>query len=162
MNRFFLLALLALTSFSTAHAAEDDADFHNYNTMLKRLKSEGIEDSQVRWPSIEKACVAYLGSLNKIPYNRCRYEKAVLQISFKDDSIACDDVSLASHPDSLRQNSATIVEKTGGAVSRKTTISTPSPSASELATMRRATYEQCMQDRGWRDSRNYLRGRSEN
>lgn len=156
--------MLACLAALPAHAVEATDPFAEYQTMLKHLRANGIEPSQVAWAEVNPLCTGFMNYKDdQTAYNHCLYDKAMQAVAFATDRETCDIESLAVTPDSVRrQPRAIITEYTPNpADAAITTITTPRITRAELRTQRAATYNSCMRDHGWRSPRNWRLGYAE-
>lgn len=156
-----ILTLAALSLFAFGAFAEQPAVLLDHHTMIKQLRTNGVDPAFVGWAEIEPLCVGFMNYKDDpTEYNRCKRDKAVQQASWRTDRETCDIESLAVTPDSLRkQPRAIITEYKGGPDNDKlTTIETPKISRQELRISRAATYNRCMSEKGWQSPRDWRLG----
>ncbi len=127
----------------------------SYTGLTNLLRSYGVEPSQVAWNPIEMMCLGLNEPHNPVPYNRCRFDKALLQISYRDDSIVCEDEAQALYPKSLRSSQPDLIIANPKGI---TTITDQPLRYDDYRAGSRYAFDQCMGDKGWRNSRNWQLG----
>lgn len=158
-----MLACLAAFPAFAVETPPDSILFGTYNDMLKQLRANGIEPTQVAWAEVNPLCVGFMSYKDdQTLYNRCLFDKAILATSFATDRETCDIDALAITPDSLRRNRTVVTTYYPGANNdEQTTIETPKITRSELKTSRTAAYNRCMAEHGWKSPRNWRLGYAE-
>lgn len=167
-----LMLLLAAPSLAAEPAAEtqekpaktsyEDALLKDWIGLTKVLRTYGIHHSQIQWRPVEELCLGLMSEKEKLPYNRCRLDKAIAQFNHRNDFILCDEQSLTDYPDRLLQFSTeTLVTNTnlprGNEVATGQFIREPI-TARELRSKRVASFRDCMADKGWRNPDNWRQG----
>ena len=94
----YVIALVCMLAAPSAHARDELPQLTDYNALLRELRADGIEASDIRWGEIEKLCVAKRNPNAPTVYNTCRYEKALDQVQFVIHAATCDDQSLILYP----------------------------------------------------------------
>jgi hypothetical protein len=134
--------------------------------LIKVLRSRGIHNSNVDWRPIEELCLGLKNQKDHVPYNRCRLDKAVSQVTYHRDNDECDEAAVAQYPDRLTQYRPEIIA-TGNEEDEKGSEFTTNQyyrapiSKRELTSKRRVLYRSCMRDLGWNDPYNWRMGRKD-
>lgn len=141
---------------SAARAAEEAPPSpRDYPWIINSLKSEGISPSRIQWAQIDTLCQPL--KLSAEEYSQCRLEKARLQYDFDEDRATCEDQAQAFNPNTLRYK-AVVLEGAGDATATLSMLNT-TPAVTNEASFRRYLFNQCMRQLGWRNPRDYRRGR---
>lgn len=160
LRRWFAVCLLALPL--GGHAYENPALLEDYIGLTKLLKANGVEPATIQWQTIELMCLGLKEPNSNLAYNQCRYEKAVDQALYRNDSDACDAEARAAYPSSLSNPRSTVISSnTTGATTERTTatIKPPRVAGSTVRYSRRALFNRCMRDQGWINTGNWQMGR---
>lgn len=138
----FVLALFLLVFASPALAqGADDAPYKDYISLTKALRANGVNPVGVNWQHVEQMCLGLKTEKDPVPYNRCRFNKAVDSADYPDDVATCKSAGrAATSPNYVVGNGVT-------------TVIQPSPAEADV------TFDECMRARGWINPRNAGRGR---
>lgn len=129
---------------------------HPWKDLVSELRAEGILSHEVNWNEVNSLCLGLLGEPER--YNECRLRHAVTQVRHSQDRNVCE-------------------RKTGPATYRQRHVYRYDPDPpvfnDRLAAhhyyrhlhqrlhrqqRQRDALEQCMEDRGWADGRNWRAG----
>ena len=158
-----LMFMATLCLAGIAHAQDaDDVDpkfFKDFTGVSKLLRANGVEPAGIKWAFIETVCSPMNDRTDPTAYNRCRFEKARDQVFFRGDTRICRNESVAAYPDALLGNNPITAVRYKNGVATTTVVEQTPLSRSDVDAMRRASFEGCMDSKGWRDSRSYLMGR---
>jgi hypothetical protein len=129
----------------------DPKVFTDWLTVSAALKSKNIDVAYVNWQVIEPLCLPLKTQDSDVEYNRCRYEKAVLQHLFQLDSATCRQQSVLKLPDSLKSTSSVISTTVTGSDGKIRIIQNTFPpySDADLKNARNSFYVDCMMGVGW-------------
>ena len=154
------LAILYMTfSAATAHADYESVLLKDYIGLTKVMRSYGIEPATLAWRDIETMCLGLKTESDQISYNQCRLEKAMDQVTWRDDSAACNAESRALYPSVISNPSqAIIVNNRPGRQPSITTITEQPLYARNSVAARQYIFDRCMRDYGWRSSRDWHLG----
>jgi hypothetical protein len=159
MRRVFHLLLLTTLFAGSSAMATPAIGPSNFTEMVNMLRAYGIEPSTVQWGPVNAMCLGLNDKMNEEPYNRCRFIKALDQITYLQDREQCDDTSLAFNPDAVYgQIYVNNVVVDSNAVYMPTYVQKNRLVHSEKA-FRRHVFNECMRTRGWRNPRAYQQGR---
>ena len=147
-------ACLPVSASANVHANP----FANWVSLVKHMRSVGIEQSQVNWPVVEQVCAPFLEH-GQESYNRCRFEKAEVNALHTADRRECrtiakadaDIVTRRSH----RRFSRRIISD------RSDRIAAYQPRRLNLPQrnrQKRAGVVECMQNLGWASASNWRLG----
>lgn len=168
-----ILLILPLLFFSTSAIAtekevveqekpsHEDVLLQDWLGLIKVLRSHGVHQSQVSWRSIEELCLGLKTEKDKVPYNRCRLEKAIAQVHHREDSAECNQEAEAEYPDRLRHYTPELIvagteQEKGEATEFTNTHVVRAPiSTRELRNKRAVVFRACMRTLGWRDPDNW-------
>jgi hypothetical protein len=165
-----LLLSLALPAFAADKKLDDTATYEtsllkDWHGLIKVLRTRGIHNSQVEWHAIEELCLGLKNGKDHIPYNSCRLDKAVAQVSYRNDNIECNQAAKAEYPDRLLQYSPELLVTSneglfeGGDTEYAADQLYRAPmNKRELNNKRAVIYRSCMRDLGWRDPDNWRMG----
>lgn len=152
------LLVLAMLLVSPAHAqlSGNDVFFKNYEGVIKLLRANGVEPSTLRWGAIEAQCSGLKLDKDPVPYNQCRYQKAIDLVDFDNDRDVCNARAKGEYPDHLLSGSATLSITRNDKV---TNVFERALSPDELRFKRLGSFDACMSNKGWRDTGSAARGR---
>jgi len=156
--RCIALLVLAMLLAGTAHAQPigNDVFFKSYAGVTKLLRANGVEPSTLRWGPIEAQCIGLKLDNDPVPYNQCRYQKAIDLVDFDNDRNACNARAKGEYPDRLLSGAATLSITRNDKV---TNIYERVLSHDELRFKRLGAFDACMRNKGWRDTGSSARGR---
>lgn len=156
--RHIILIVFSMLVASLAHAQSRDNDvfFKSYEGVTKLLRAGGVEPSTLRWGPIEAQCSGLKLDKDPVPYNQCRYQKAIDLVDFDNDRNACNARAQAEYPDRLLSGAATLSITRNEKV---TNIYERALSPDELRFKRMGSFDACMSNKGWRDTGSAARGR---
>jgi len=149
--------LLGCTLCLLASAA--GANSRDYKWLINNLEVYGISPSSIQWSQVESLCMPYRTAA-AAQYQACKLEKALLQADYEADSSSCDDTARAFNPAHLRYK-AVVLETTlpPAPVASSVTLLNTTPAVADEGAFSRHLFDQCMADKGWRNPRDYRRGR---
>ena len=151
-------ALLAVVLAQPAVA--QGAAGRNSSSVVNSLRAEGISASSVQWSDIENQCLP-IKSNDAEDYQQCRLDKARLQAAYKEDSITCQDTVQAFNPNTLRYRAVLVDGPQDGIGEATVTLLNTAPAVADANAFRRHIFNQCMHGQGWRNPRDYRRGRAD-
>lgn len=162
MNRMRILLYVLLLALPLSAQAFSNPDLlKDYIGLTKLLKANGVEPARVQWQTIEMMCIGLKEPHSNVAYNQCRFEKAVDQTVYANDSAACNAEARAAYPSSLKKPEPTTIVTLGGMDNHLTTITAPRTRNSEIRDGRRSLFDRCMLDRNWVNTSDWQMGRSQ-
>lgn len=160
MRRFVLLLVIAFAAPALAQMpAPSDTLMRDYIGLTKALRASGVDPVLVNWPYIEGMCLGLKQERNHIPYNRCRFEKAIDSNDYPADVTVCEQRAQLAYIEAVHAaNPAPNV--IGGVIYPTTSYPIIVNSyTTQFNDIRSSTFGDCMRERGWINPSSAGRGR---
>ncbi len=142
---------------ATGAAAASARDYH---WLINNLQVYGISPSSIQWSEIETLCLPYRTAATA-QYQACKLEKALLQADYTEDSTRCEDTARAFNPAHLRYQAVVVGTTLPPApVSSTVTLLNTVPAVADSEAFGRHLFDECMANIGWRNPRDYRRGKA--
>jgi hypothetical protein len=155
-----LVFFVALALSPSAHALDEDALLQDYIGLTKLLRASGVDPIKVGWNDIEYMCLPLKTPRNALDYNRCRYEKAVDQTLHRADTEVCNDEVRDVQSNTLFYRATdALVFPHEYKNSSPMVVACANSELRDLRSFRRYSFDRCMSEKGWRNSRHYQFGR---
>lgn len=162
MRIYTLIALVCLSVFP-AHAADDDAHFQDWLSLTDYLRTYNIIPPQVSWAIIDPMCLPLRTSESQVAYNRCKFDKAMLERAFAGDIRTCKDNAKLAFPDSMltAQRTRSFIETDARGNQRSIQEVVPAYSTLQLRESRENSFSQCMAALRWRSTEDWSLGKQD-
>lgn len=151
----YIIVVLTFAWAQPVYADETNTPFDSWIELVKFMRSQGIEPTNVDWHYVEPLCAAQLQD-GQQAYNRCRYEKAELSLLHANDRQECSVVAESDYPRGSIRVSRTyypIRHRLSGHQFIADRIN-----IRELDTHRRAGVIRCMRSLGWASASDWRLG----
>lgn len=159
MNLGRFLILIACICHPLANSAW--ARGKDYTWIINNLRASGVSPSSIRWADVETLCLPFKPQ-DSDHYQHCKLEKALLQADYGADATSCNDTARSFHPNNLRYQTVIVgTSLVPTPVNTTLTYLNTTPAVADGAAFERHLFDRCMSDKGWRNPRNYHRGRAE-
>jgi hypothetical protein len=153
--------LLCLAPVCARAETVEDASLKDWLTLSALLRSKGVNTVASNWQEINSMCLGLKAGDSEVPYNRCRYEKAIDEVAFRGDANYCSHQANAVLPPLMvrtRQSNFHSVSMTY----QFTDTYTQPLSPQELNALKQSSFQGCMKGQGWVNAEDWRLGRDRN
>jgi hypothetical protein len=138
--RVAIIGLLAMLPPSTNAFEPDDTLMRDYIGLTRALQANGVSPVHVPWQPVEAMCLGLRQERHQVPYNRCRFVKAMDSAAYVDNRRDCERLLKGAR----RQRAEHYAHA----------------SYADWNLLRQESYLRCMRDFGWVNPSNWQHGRS--
>ncbi len=155
---FILVFVISFSGYAADNA--DDNKYKDWNDVVSLLRLKGIIASKINWAEIEAACMIVKSTQSDVDYNKCRFDKAVLQNQYESDNNYCNAFSQQKYFEYIKPSiTKTIILDSKGEKISATEQSKVVLTTKQINSFKNTAFMTCMHDNGWNDVGSWTNGK---